>query len=373
MLIGVPKEIKIQEYRVGLVPQSVKSFVEQGHEVIVQSGAGQAIGFSDTDYEQAGASIKPEAKDIFDEAEMVVKVKEPSKEECFMLSKGQVLFTYLHLAADKPQALALMQSECTAIAYETIIGEDGKGLPLLQPMSEVAGRLSVQVGAYHLMKHHGGNGRLLGGVSGVNPAKTLIIGGGVSGFNAAQMAAGLQSEVIILDKDEARIEFLKQHFSQDNVEVLYSDADVLEKAIQDTDLLIGAVLIPGAKAPKLITKDMLKLMPAGGVFVDIAIDQGGCAETSRPTSHENPIYEEEGILHYCVTNMPGAVPLTSALALNHSVLPYALDIAQKGWKKALEEKPGFKEGLNVFEGKITCDAVAQALDLTHYPLDEIFV
>jgi alanine dehydrogenase len=366
MRIGVPKEIKKLEHRVGLVPDSVKKLTAVGHEVIVETNAGASINFTDKDYEAAGAKIAKTAKDIFASTEMIVKVKEPQPEECKMLREDQVLFTYLHLAADKPQAEALMKSKCVAIAYETVTGADGRGLPLLLPMSEVAGRLSIQVGSYSLMKHKGGTGRLLGGVTGVGPAKTLIIGGGVSGFNAAQMAVGMQSDVVILEKSEARIKELRNYFGN-GAKVALSTPENIKIEIMDSDLIIGAVLVPGASAPKLVTKDMLKTMLPGAVMVDISIDQGGCFETSRATTHADPTYVVDGIVHYCVANMPGSVPLTSALALNHAVLPYALALANKGWKEALRTVPGFLPGLNVCKGEVTHKAVAESLGLPYSP------
>jgi len=364
MLIGVPKEIKTLEHRVGLVPSSVKEFVRNGHEVLVETNAGEAINFTDKDYQEAGAKIAKTAAEVFEKAEMIIKVKEPQLHECEMLREGQVLFTYLHLAADKPQAKALMKSGCVAIAYETVTGADGYGLPLLQPMSEIAGRLSVQVGAYCLQKHEGGTGRLIGGVPGVKPAEVLIIGGGTSGFHAAQMATGLGANVTILEKNNDRMRFLDEYF-HGRANIVYSNADTLERTIVRSDLVIGAVLIPGASAPKLVTQDMLQGMMKGAVFVDIAIDQGGCAETSKATTHDDPTYVIDDVLHYCVANMPGAVPLTSALALNHSVLPYALKLANLGWKKACKKVPGLLEGLNVCEGVITYKAVAESLHLPH--------
>ncbi|MCB1650949.1 MAG: alanine dehydrogenase [Alphaproteobacteria bacterium] len=364
MLIGVPKEIKTLEHRVGLVPSSVKELVKHGHAVMIESGAGAAINFSDAHYEQAGAMIIGGAAEIYAKADMIVKVKEPQPNECKMLRKGQILFTYLHLAADPQQAQGLMDSGCVAIAYETVTDKSGRTLPLLQPMSEIAGRLSVQVGAYHLMKHKGGTGRLMGGVPGVRPADVLILGGGVSGFHAAQMATGLGANVTILERSNERMRFLDEYF-HGRANIIYSNTDVLEKAVQKAEVVIGAVLIPGASAPKLITRSMLPGMIPGSVFVDIAIDQGGCAETSHPTTHDNPTFVEGGVVHYCVANMPGAVPLSSALALNHSVLPYALALADKGWKDALRDIPGFMSGLNVCEGRITHEAVAHALDLDY--------
>ncbi|MCB9980827.1 MAG: alanine dehydrogenase [Rhodospirillales bacterium] len=366
MIIGVPKEIKTLEHRVGLVPDSVVEFVRCGHEVWVESGAGSGINFSDADYEAAGARIAETAQEVFEHAEMIIKVKEPQVSEYQLLKPHHVLFTYLHLAADKPQALGLIESGCTAIAYETVTGGDGRGLPLLQPMSEIAGRLSVQVGAYHLQKHKGGEGRLIGGVPGVKPADVLIIGGGVAGFHAAQMATGLGANVTILERDNERMRFLDEYFIG-RANIVYSSTGTLETLVKQADLVIGSVLIPGASAPKLIRKDMLPEMIPGSVFVDIAIDQGGCAETSKVTTHDNPTFIVDNVVHYCVANMPGAVPLTSALALNHSVLPYALKLANKGWKQALADDPHFMDGLNVCDGKITHRAVAEALDMDSFP------
>lgn len=369
MIIGVPKEIKTLEHRVGLVPSSVKELVGHGHKVLVETGAGAAINFTDQHYEDVGAKIVSHASEVFEKADMIIKVKEPQPEECAMLREGQVLFTYLHLAADPEQAKALMNSGCTAIAYETVTGADGRSLPLLQPMSEIAGRLSVQVGSYHLQKHHGGIGRLIGGVPGVRPANVLIVGGGVAGFHAAQMATGLGANVTILERNNERMRFLDEYF-HGRANIIYSSTDTIERLCRNAEVIIGAVLIPGASAPKLIRKDMLGTMLPGAVFVDIAIDQGGCAETSTPTTHDNPIYTVDNVVHYCVANMPGAVPLSSALALNHSVLPYALELADKGWRQALSENPGFLRGLNVCEGKITHKAVAEALNLAFCPAEE---
>ncbi|MCF8496637.1 MAG: alanine dehydrogenase [Alphaproteobacteria bacterium] len=366
MLIGVPKEIKTLEYRVGLVPSSVKEFVRLGHEVLIETGAGAAINFTDDVYIKAGAKIAKSAAEVFQKAEMIVKVKEPQPSEIKMLREDQVLFTYLHLAADPEQATGLMKSGCIAIAYETVTGPDGRSLPLLEPMSEIAGRLAVQVGAYSLQKHQGGTGRLIGGVPGVKPAEVLIIGGGVSGFHAAQMAVGLGASVTILEKSNPRMRFLDEHF-QGRADIVYSSADVIERYIQTSDLVIGAVLIPGASAPTLITKPMLSTMMPGAVLVDIAIDQGGCFETSKPTTHDHPTYVVDGVVHYCVANMPGAVPLTSALALNHSVLPYALRLADKGWRKALNGDVNFRNGLNICKGEVTHKNVADSLKLSFNP------
>ncbi len=369
MIIGVPKEIKTLEHRVGLVPSSVKEFTSRGHTVLVETGAGDAINFTDDVYQASGAEIVGTAKEVFERAEMIIKVKEPQPQECAMLREDQVLFTYLHLAADPAQAKGLMDSGCIAIAYETVTGQDGRSLPLLQPMSEIAGRLSVQVGSYHLQKHNGGTGRLIGGVPGVKPAEVLIIGGGTSGFHAAQMATGLGANVTILEKNNERMRFLDEYFIG-RANIIYSNTGTLEELVQTSDLIIGAVLIPGASAPMLIKKDMLSGMIPGTVFVDIAIDQGGCAETSKATTHGDPSYVVDNVVHYCVANMPGAVPLTSALALNHSVLPYALRLAEQGWKAALNDNPNFLNGLNVCKGKITHQAVANALELDFHPAEE---
>jgi alanine dehydrogenase len=366
MLIGVPKEIKKQEHRVGLVPSSVREFVAHGHHVMVEAGAGAGIGFSDEAYKNAGAIIAATPEEIFAKAEMIIKVKEPQANECKMLRADQVLFTYLHLAADKPQAEGLMQSGCIAIAYETVVGSDGRSLPLLAPMSEIAGRLSTQIGAHYLQKHMGGLGRLIGGVPGVKPARVSVLGGGVSGFNAARMAVGLGAEVMILERSPDRMRFLDDYF-QGRATIIHSTRDAIEEYVTTSDIVIGAVLIPGASAPKLVTKDMLKRMMKGSVLVDIAIDQGGCFETSKPTTHAEPVYVVDDVIHYCVANMPGAVPLTSALALNQSVLPYALKLADKGWKAALTADSGFRLGLNVCQGHITHGGVAESLGLAFEP------
>ena len=371
MLIGLPKEIKSQEHRVGLVPASVRELTAAGHEVLVETGAGEGIQFSDQDYMDAGAKILTDVEEIFAKSEMIVKVKEPQPREYEQLREDQILFTYLHLAADKPQAEGLMESGCVAIAYETVTDKNGS-LPLLTPMSEVAGRLATQVGAYYLQKHQGGMGRLIGGVPGVSPAKVTIIGGGVSGFNAAVMAVGLQADVTILDRSHEKLRFLNQHFGNQAI-VEYSNADTIENAVKNSDLVIGAVLIPGASAPKLVKKDWLKDMPGGSVLVDIAIDQGGCFETSKATTHQDPVYTIDGVVHYCVANMPGAVPLTSALALNNATLPYILDLANKGWKTALADNPGLMNGLNVCQGKITHQGVAESLSINNYHAPEKLV
>lgn len=364
MLIGVPKEIKTQEHRVGLVPSSVKEFVAHGHQVMVEKNAGAAINFTDQDYIDAGADIVDTPDEIFAKAEMIIKVKEPQESEYTKLREGQILFTYLHLAADKPQAEGLAKSGSVAIAYETVTGRDGRGLPLLAPMSEIAGRLSVLVGANKLQKHLGGNGRLMCGVPGVLPAYVVVLGGGVAGFNAARVAVGLGAEVTILEKDHDRLRFLDDYFAS-SAKIVYSSQDYLEKILPRADLVVGAVLIPGASAPRLVTRDMLPTMIPGSVMADIAIDQGGCFETSKPTTHDDPTYVVDGVVHYCVANMPGAVPLTSALALNHAVLPYALKIADKGWKKALSDDTNLRNGLNVCHGEITHEGVAESLDMSY--------
>jgi alanine dehydrogenase len=361
MKIGVPKEIKIHEYRVGLVPAGVRELVDAGHQVLVQSGAGAGIGFDDKHYQAAGASIAPHAPDVFAAADLIVKVKEPQLSECKLLKPGQTLFTYLHLAADREQAEALIASGATAIAYETVTAPDGS-LPLLTPMSEVAGRMSVQVGANCLQKANGGFGVLLGGVPGVPPAKVLILGGGVSGTHAAEMAVGLRADVTVVDRSVKRLRELSSIFAS-QLNTVYSTAHAIEELVRDADLVIGAVLIAGAAAPKLVTRAMVKTMKQGAVLVDIAIDQGGCFETSRPTTHAEPTYVLEGVIHYCVTNMPGAVPRTSTFALTNATLPYVKSLAEHGWRQALALDPGLAHGLNVHAGQLTHEAVASALGL----------
>ena len=353
MKIGVPKEIKVHEYRVGLVPGSVRELVHSGHEVLVETGAGLGIGCPDDEYRAAGAQILPTAAAVFAAADMVVKVKEPQLPECAMLRPGQVLFTYLHLAADKPQAEALMKSGAHAVAYETVVGRDGS-LPLLTPMSEVAGRMSAQVAASLLQKNAGGAGILLGGVPGTPPARVLVIGGGVSGAAAAEIALGMRASVTILD--------LEARFGG-QVRTIASSTAALEREVAAADVVIGAVLIPGAAAPKLVTDKMVASMRPGSVLIDIAIDQGGCFATSRPTTHSDPTYVVHGVTHYCVTNMPGAVPRTSAFALNAATLPYVKSLADRGLQAALAADAGLAEGLNVSAGKITSKAVAEALGL----------
>lgn len=369
MRIGTPKEIKVHEYRVGMTPASVREAVLHGHEVLVQSGAGAGIGCNDATYREAGAEVVDTAKEVFARAEMVVKVKEPQPEECAMLRAGQILFTYLHLAPDPRQANLLKQSGCTAIAYETVT--DGKGgLPLLAPMSEVAGRMSIQVGAACLQKAVGGRGILLGGVPGVLPARVVILGGGIAGTHAARVAVGMGAEVTVLDKSLPRLRYLDDIFGA-RLRTVYATAQALEESALQADLVIGAVLIPGAAAPKLIRREHLAKMRPGSVLVDISIDQGGCFETSRATTHQDPTYEVDGIVHYCVANMPGAVPYTSTVALNNATLPYTLAIADKGWRRACLEDRHLLDGLNVNAGKISCKMVAEALDLEYQPEIEL--
>jgi alanine dehydrogenase len=361
MRVGVPKEIKNHEYRVGLTPPSVAELVGAGHEVVVETGAGKGIDFEDADYVEAGATILPDADAVFDRAEMIVKVKEPQAVEIARLRPHHLLFTYLHLAADKPQAEGLMRSGATCIAYETVTAPGG-GLPLLKPMSEVAGRMSVQVGAHYLEKEQGGRGVLLGGVPGVAPARVAILGGGVSGINAAQMAVGMRADVTIYDVNMSRLAELDMFFSS-QIKTAYASRAAIAAAVSRAHLVIGAVLIPGAAAPKLVTRDMLKTMKRGSVLVDIAIDQGGCFETSHPTTHDDPVFEVDGIIHYCVANMPGAVARTSAFALNNATLPFALKLANLGADGAMAADPHLANGLNVAAGGIRHHAVAEALGL----------
>ena len=359
MKIGVPKEIKILEYRVGMTPSGVKELASDGHEVFVETNAGMGIGMTDQDYKNAGATIMATAKEVFDIAELVVKVKEPQLKECEMLRKDQVLFTYLHLAADPDQAAALVKSGVTAIAYETVTASDGS-LPLLTPMSEVAGRLSIQAGAFSLQKANGGRGVLLGGVPGVMPGQVLVIGGGVSGTHAAEMAIGLGAEVTILDRSITRLRQLNDIFGS-RINTQYSTKDAIDSLVIESDLVIGAVLIAGAAAPKLVTKEHVKAMRSGAVMVDISIDQGGCFETSRPTTHAEPTYVIDDVVHYCVTNMPGAVPRTSTFALTNATLPFVKALAGMGWREALKNDKHLANGLNVHNGQINFEAVAQEL------------
>ncbi len=359
MKIGVPREIKTLEFRVGLTPAGVRELVHDGHELFVESGAGEGIGMSNADYVAAGAKVLDKASGVFGEADLIVKVKEPQLAECAMLKKDQVLFTYLHLAADPAQAEALVKSGTTAIAYETVTADDGT-LPLLTPMSEVAGRLSIQAGAFALQKANGGRGILLGGVPGVRPAKVLVIGGGVAGANAADMAVGLGAAVTILDRSLPRLRELDNIWGG-RVRTVYSTKDIIDELSAESDLIIGAVLIAGAAAPKLVTRENVKAMNAGAVMVDISIDQGGCFETSRPTTHADPTYVVDDVVHYCVTNMPGAVPRTSTFALTHATLPFVKSLANRGWREALRRDPHLANGLNVHAGHVNHEAVAHDL------------
>ena len=361
MLIGVPKEVKTHEYRVGLVPGSVRELVHHGHKIVVETGAGTGIGFDDGAYERAGAEILSRATDVFAAAEMIVKVKEPQPDEVRALREDQVLFTYLHLAADRTLTDVLLRSGAVGIAYETVTDRFG-GLPLLAPMSEVAGRMSVQVGAHCLEKEQGGLGILLGGVPGVAAAKVVILGGGVSGTNAARMAMGLEAHVTVIDRSLPRLYELDMQFGS-QLHTLFSTVENIEREIVSADLLIGAVLVPGAAAPKLVSRQLVRQMKPGSVIVDISIDQGGCVETSRPTTHADPTYIDEGVVHYCVTNMPGAVARTSAVALNNATLPFVLAIADRGWRRALLDDPHLRNGLNTYRGQLTHPAVAHDLGL----------
>ena len=371
MLVGVPKEIKNHEYRVGLTPAAVKEFVSHGHSVLVETNAGDAIGFTNEMYVEAGAAIASTAEQVFAEAEMIVKVKEPQPNECKMLRKGQTLYTYLHLAPDPTQTKLLVESGATCIAYETVTDDRG-GLPLLAPMSEVAGRMSVQAGAHYLEKAHGGSGTLLGGVPGVAPGKVLVIGGGVVGTNAAKMALGLGADVTILDRSLPRLRQIDDIFNG-QVKTVYSTVDAIEHYSSKADLVVGAVLIPGAAAPKLLTREQIKAMKPGSVLVDVAIDQGGCFETSKATTHQDPVYIVDDVVHYCVANMPGGVARTSTMALNNSTLPFGLALANKGPAKAMLEDKHLLNGLNVHEGKVTykavVDALGEELGLTYTPAE----
>ena len=359
MLIGVPKEIKTREYRVGLTPSSVREVVAQGHTVLVETNAGAGIGAVDADYVRAGAEIAANASDVFRSADMIVKVKEPQAAERKMLRPSQILFTYLHLAPDPDQTADLVASGATCIAYETVTSPTG-GLPLLAPMSEVAGRMAVQAGAYFLEKAHGGLGLLLGGVPGVPPAKVVVLGGGVVGTHAIDVALGIGADVHVIDRSVDALRRLWVQFGR-GLNTVFSTRDAIDHHLADADLVIGGVLIAGASAPKLITRAHLKTMKPGSVIVDVAIDQGGCAETSKPTTHDEPTYVVDGVTHYCVANMPGGVPKTSTYALNNATLPFVLALANKGWKQALTDNIHLRSGLNVWNGKITCNAVAEAL------------
>ena len=358
MIVGIPKEIKNNENRVSLTPSGTRELVQRGHTVYVQHTAGINSGFTDEDYEKAGAHILPSIEDVYGTAEMIIKVKEPIESEYGLVREGQLVFTYFHFACDQQLTEAMIKSKSVCMAYETVVYRQG-ALPLLIPMSEVAGRMSVQEGARFLEKPQGGKGILLGGVPGVKPAKVLVLGGGVVGTNAALMAAGLGADVTICDISLPRLRQLNE-FMPKNVKTLFSSAHNIEQELATTDLVIGAVLIPGAKAPHLITRPMLKLMKKGSVLVDVAIDQGGCFETSHPTTHAEPTYEVDGIIHYCVANIPGAVPCTSTLALTNATLPYAVKLADMGWEKACETDSGLKKGLNIVNGKVVFPAVAEA-------------
>ena len=359
MLVGVPKEIKNHEYRVGLTPSSVRELLAAGHQVLVERDAGAGIGADDAQYRQAGAEIVDDAQTVFARAQMIVKVKEPQAQERARLQPGQLLFTYLHLAPDPQQCKELIDSGAVCIAYETVT-QHGGGLPLLAPMSEVAGRMSVQAAAHSLERAHGGRGMLLGGVPGVAPAKVVILGAGVVGSNAAQMAVGTGAHVVVIDRSLDALRRLDRLLGA-RVTTLFSNADNIEEHVLSADAVIGGVLIPGAAAPKLVTRAMIARMKPGSVVVDVAIDQGGCFETSRPTTHADPTYVVDGVVHYCVANMPGGVPRTSAYALNNATLPFVLALANKGWKAALTDDPHLRNGLNVVDGKVTCREVAHAL------------
>jgi alanine dehydrogenase len=369
--IGVPKEIKTHEYRVGMTPAGVRDLHAHGHQVVVEHDAGAGIGFGDEAYRAAGATVLATAAHVFAAAEMIVKVKEPQPTEIALLRPGQILFTYLHLAADRHQTQGLIASGATCIAYETVTDRSGS-LPLLAPMSEVAGRMAVQVGAHCLEREQGGAGILLGGVPGVAPAKVVVLGGGVAGTNAARMAVGLEASVTIIDKSLQRLKELDLQFGP-RATTLFATTEAIEHAVLAADLVIGAVLVPGAAAPKLVTRAMVQRMRPGSVLVDIAIDQGGCFETSRPTTHSDPTYVQDGVVHYCVTNMPGAVARTSTFALTNATLPFVLALAGKGWRQAMLDDPHLAEGLNVHDGQVTHIAVARALALRHTAVRDVLV
>ena len=366
MIVGIPKEIKNNENRVSMTPAGVRELVKRGHTVYVQHTAGENSGFPNAEYERAGAHILPTIEEVYAIAEMIVKVKEPIEPEYKLVRRGQLVFTYFHFACDRALTEAMLQSRATCLAYETVVDKQGT-LPLLIPMSEVAGRMSVQEGARFLEKPQGGKGILLGGVPGVKPAKVLVLGGGVVGTEAALMAAGLGADVTVCDISLPRLRHLAE-FMPKNVKTMFSSTYNIEQELSTTDLVIGAVLIPGAKAPHLITREMLGMMKKGSVMVDVAIDQGGCFETSHPTTHAEPVYEVDGIIHYCVANIPGAVPFTSTLALTNATLPYALRLADKGWQQACAEDPGLKLGLNVVDGKVTFPGVAEAFGMELHTL-----
>ncbi len=368
MLVGVPKEIKTHEYRVGLTPNSASELIAHGHQVVVEHNCAEGIGFTDEDYRAIGAKVVETAAEVFKCADMIVKVKEPQASEFSLLREGQILFTYLHLAPDPEQTKALLNSGCIAIAYETVTDAYG-GLPLLSPMSQVAGRLAIQVGSHCLEKAQGGRGVLLGGVPGVSSGKVVVIGGGVVGVNSVRMAVGKEARVTVIDKSVSRLQELDAQFGG-RIKTLYSTRATIEKAIMSADLVVGAVLVPGHAAPRLVGREILSKMHPGSVLVDVAIDQGGCFETSRPTTHQDPTYVVDGVVHYCVTNMPGAVPRTSSFALNNATLPFVLALANKNYSRALEEDLHLMAGLNVCEGKLTYQAVAINLNLNYTPAQE---
>lgn len=369
MIVGVPKEIKPEENRVAIVPGGVETLVKRGHKVIIEKNAGVGSGFTDEEYTKAGAKIVERHEDIFYEADLILKVKEPLPEEYKLLSEGKILFTYLHLAASEELTKSLIKSGAICIAYETVQTDDGF-LPLLAPMSEIAGRMAPQEGAKYLEKPFGGRGILLGGVPGVPPANVVIIGAGNVGFNAARIAFGMGASVTVLDINPRKLRFIDDYF-QGKVTTMIADEYNVRMAVEYADLLIGAVLVPGAKAPKIVTKELLKSMKNGAVLVDVAIDQGGCAETSRPTTHLNPVYEEEGVIHYTVANMPGAVPRTATRALTLNTLPYVIEIADKGWKRAVLENKSLARGVNIVNGKVTHEEVAKAFNLPYIPLENV--
>ncbi len=368
MIIGVPKEIKLQEHRIGLTPESVKILFEKGHKVIVENNGGFEAGFTNEDYQRSGALIYNNAKDIFKDADLIVKVKEPQESEVRMIREGQIIYTYLHLAAAKNLTEGLIKSKSVCIAYETVTDDKGR-LPLLAPMSAVAGRMSIQAGAHSLEKNQKGRGLLLGGAPGVEPANIVILGGGVVGENAAIIATGMKGKVYVVDKSKERLKELHDIFG-DKIIPTQSDKTDLNKLVSECDLLIGGVLIPGAEAPKLVTKEMIKSMKRGSVIVDVAIDQGGCVETSKPTTHANPTYLVNDVVHYCVANMPGGVPRTSTMALNKATLPLLTKLADQGYKKTLQENKNYLAGLNVYRGKITCKGVAEAFNYKYVPPEE---
>jgi alanine dehydrogenase len=369
MLIGIVKEIKPKENRVAMTPAGVEQMISHGHSVLVETGAGDGSGFSDEDYVRAGGKICSSAKEIYKKSEMIMKVKEPLPVEYPLIRKGQIVFTYFHFAANAELTKAIMDSECVAVAYETIERENGS-LPLLTPMSEIAGRMAIQEGAKYLENTYGGKGMLLSGVPGVEPAIVMIIGGGVVGTNAAKIAAGLGARVFLLDVNLERLRYLSD-IMPSNVVTTVSNPENTRKLLKEADLVVGAVLKHGAIAPQLITREMLKLMKKGSVIVDVAIDQGGCIETAKPTTHDDPVYVVDGIIHYCVANMPGAVSLTSTKALINATLPYALDIADKGYKKAAQENPEIARGINIIKGKVTHKGVAEAFDLVYESVDSV--